>query len=110
MAFLDSADDNQRKTKMNFFQTIHGKKYKRIYITLFHSQFDEVQQHWKAFPVSNYMLKVNKRNARTRCEICSKLTIKTPDRRQWRRSGVFIFKFEHILNLVLVFLLLTLST
>ena len=29
--------------------------------------------------------------------------------RQWRRSGVFIFNFEHILHLVLVFLLLTLS-
>ena len=27
------------------------------------------------------MFKVNDRNARTRCEICSKLTIKTPDRR-----------------------------
>ena len=29
------------------------------------------------FPVGIYMFKVNKRNARTRCEICSKLTIKT---------------------------------
>ena len=25
----------------------------------------------------NYMFKVNSRNTRTRCEICSKLTIKT---------------------------------
>ena len=29
--------------------------------------------------------------------------------RQWRRSRVFIFNFEHISQLVLVFLLLTLS-
>ena len=29
----------------------------------------------------NYMFKVNNRNSRTRCEICSKLTIKTPERR-----------------------------
>ena len=29
-----------------------------------------------------YMFKVNNRNNRTRCEICSKLTIKTPERRQ----------------------------
>ena len=29
-----------------------------------------------------YLLKVNNRNTRTRCEICSKLTIKTPKRRQ----------------------------
>ena len=43
-------------------------------------------------------------NTRTRCEICSKLTIKTPERRQWRRSGVFIVNFEHISHLVLVFL------
>ena len=41
-------------------------------------------------------------------EICSKLTMKTPERRQWRRSGVFILNFEHILHLVLVFLFLTL--
>ena len=27
----------------------------------------------------NYMFKVNNRNTRTRCEICSKLTIKTPE-------------------------------
>ena len=30
--------------------------------------------------VGNYMFKFNNRNARTRCEICSKLTIKTPER------------------------------
>ena len=29
-------------------------------------------------PVGIYMFKVNNRNTRTRCEICSKLTIKTP--------------------------------
>ena len=34
-----------------------------------------------------------------RCEICSKLTIKTPKRRQWRRFGVFIVNFEHISHL-----------
>ena len=32
-------------------------------------------------PVGNYKFKVNNRNTRTRCEICSKLTIKTPERR-----------------------------
>ena len=59
-------------------------------------------------PARSYMFKGNKRNTRT-CEICSKLTIKTPEWRQWRRSGVFIFNFEHISHLVLVFLLLTLN-
>ena len=46
------------------------------------------------------MFKVNNKNTRTRCEICSKLTIKTPERCQWRRSGVFIVNFEHISHLV----------
>ena len=56
-----------------------------------------------------YKVKVHNRNTRIRCEICLKLTIKTPERGQWRRSGVFIVNFEHILDLALVLLLLTLS-
>ena len=60
-------------------------------------------------PAGIYLLKVNNRNTRTRCEICSKLTINTPERRHCRRSGVFIVNFEHISHLVLVFLLLTLN-
>ena len=51
----------------------------------------------KPTPASNYMFKVNNRNTRTRCEICSKLTLKTVERRHWRRSGVFIVNFEQIL-------------
>ena len=43
-----------------------------------------------------YLLKVNNRNTSRRCEICSKLTIKTPERGQWRRSGVLIVSFEYI--------------
>ena len=50
-----------------------------------------------------YLLKVNNRNTKTRCEICSK----TLERR--RRSGVFIVNFKHISHLVLLFLLLTLN-
>ena len=41
--------------------------------------------------------------------MCSKLTAKTPERRQWHCSGVFIVNFEHISHLVLMFQLLTLS-
>ena len=61
-------------------------------------------------PAGNYMSKVSNRNTGTRCEICPKLTIKTPEGRNWRRSGVFIVNFEHFSNLVLVFLFLTLNT
>ena len=53
--------------------------------------------------------KVNNRSTRTRCEICSKLTIKTPERCQCSRFGVFIVNFKHISHLVLVLLLLPLS-
>ena len=55
------------------------------------------------------MFKVNNRNTRRRFEICSKLTIKTPERRHWRRSGAFIVNFEHISHLFLAFLFLTLN-
>ena len=34
-------------------------------------------------PFGIYMFKVNNRNARTRCEICSKLTIKTLERHRY---------------------------
>ena len=52
------------------------------------------------------------RNSRSfKCPVftCSKLTIKTPERCKWRCSGVFIVNFEHILHLVLLFILLTLN-
>ena len=45
-------------------------------------------------PIRIYLFKVNNGNSRTMCEICSKLTIKIPERR----------------HLSLVFLLLTLNS
>ena len=48
------------------------------------------------------MFKVNNRNTRKRCDICSKLIIKTPQRRQWHGSGVFIVNSEHISNVDLL--------
>ena len=48
------------------------------------------------------MFKVNNRNTRKLCEICSKLTIKITKR-------YFIVNFEQISHLLLVFLLLNLS-
>ena len=56
-----------------------------------------------------YLLKVYNRNTRARCEICSELTIKLPERHQWHGSGVFIVNFEHISHAGLLFLLLTLN-
>ena len=56
------------------------------------------------FPANIYLLKVNNKNTRTRCEIFSNLT-KT---REWH-SGVIIVNFEHIPHLDRAFLSLTLS-
>ena len=60
-------------------------------------------------PTRQLDFKVNNRNIRARCEIYSKLTIKTPEQRHWRRSGVFIVNCEHISHFFLVLLLLNLS-
>ena len=55
------------------------------------------------YPAKIYWLKVKNRNTRTICEICSKLTIITPERRQWRLSGVYIVNSEQISRIVLCF-------
>ena len=54
-----------------------------------------------------YLFKISNRN--TRCEICLNITIKTPESRRYRRSGVFIVNFIHISHLFQVFPLLTLQ-
>ena len=62
-----------------------------------------------SYAAGTYLLKVNNKNTRASCEICSKLTMETLERRHWHHSGIFIVKFEQISHLVLVFLLLTLN-
>ena len=63
----------------------------------------------RVFSCSKSEISLSDGNTRTICEICSKLTIKTPKWRQWPRSGVFIVNFEQISHGILVFPLLTLS-
>ena len=58
---------------------------------------------------SIYLFKDNNRSTSKRCEIPSKSTIKTSERSDWRRSGVFIVNFELISFIFLLFLLLTLN-
>ena len=55
-------------------------------------------------PANIYLFKVNNRNTGKTCKISSKLTIKIPESRRWRHSDVFIFNFEHILHLLLEFI------
>ena len=47
-----------------------------------------------SYPVNIYLLKGNNWNTRTRCEICSKLAINTPERRHWRSSDYQWFTNE----------------
>ena len=48
------------------------------------------------YPVDIYLLKVNNKNTRTRCEMCSKLTIKTPKRCP-PCSSVSVANFEQVI-------------
>ena len=61
----------------------------------------------KINPVINYLLKIHDGGNESMCKICSKLTIKTPKRRQWSSFGVFIINFKLISYIVLVFPLMT---
>ena len=51
------------------------------------------------------LLKANNGKTKAMCEICSKLTITTPE----RRSGVFIVDFKQISHIAILFQFLTLS-
>ena len=60
-------------------------------------------------PANICLFKVNNKNTRKRCEICSKLIIKTEEWRQWHHSDIIIVNFEHIPHFPIMFLLLTLN-
>ena len=61
------------------------------------------KKYYEYIPISIYLSKVNNKNSRTICKICSKLKMKTPEQRYWRCSGVFIVNFEQISHIVLLF-------
>ena len=92
-----------KNVKMHtFFHKIIFLKLKQMYGKFFK----------KHFPSKILLLQSNNRNTIKRCGICSKLPIKTSERRHWRhwcRYGVFIVNSEHIPHLFLVFLLLALN-
>ena len=96
------------------FQCFYKEKKLYFVIRRFYS-FYNLQFHSTLFfeatsrnPGGIYLFKINNANTRARCEICSKLTIKT-EQSHWPHSGVFVFNFGYISHLALVFLLLTLS-
>ena len=77
---------------------------KRIFTTFWSSIYERFKENSKTkikkmvhmlllqsnSPANIYMFKVNNRNTTKRCEICPKLTIKTPEQRQLCHSGVLI--------------------
>ena len=44
------------------------------------------------FSAGNYMFRVNRRNTRTRCKLCSNLTIKTPEWHHCHFAVVFLLR------------------
>ena len=78
-----------RKNKNNswYFYTIRIKN------------FAMAHQKQQIKSATKYIIKGNNRNTRRKCKIGSKLTKKTSQRRQWRRSDVFVVvvvNFEQI--------------
>ena len=61
-----------------------------LIVTDYRHYITKTLHHQRHYRASIYLFKVNNRNTRKRCKICSKLTIKTPEK---RRSGVFNAKF-----------------
>ena len=61
------------------------------YLTIKHF-FVIIKTHKECDPAIIYLFKVNNRNTRKRCKICSKLTIKTPEHHHYPRSVVFVVK------------------
>ena len=59
--------------------------------------YSECEYAFSIYPAGIYLLKVNNRNTRTRCEICSKLTIKILWTYFIPCSSVSIFNFEHVI-------------
>ena len=79
----------KKQSKYRFRQLIQTELQYRIFVPALWVQWQFVRLFYK--------ISFSYRNTRARYEICSKLTIKTPERRQWR------------LHLILEFTLLTLN-
>ena len=93
---------------MDWFLYDRGLRHERVNFGEYKKSIGLKWVNVRETPTGIYLLKVNNRNSRLSYEICSKLTMKTPERHHWGRSGIFIVNFEHISDVALVFLLLTL--
>ena len=94
------------------FKTQYASKFHFILMLVFDILQNSLQKilllltYFIPVPANTYLSKFDRWK---RCEICSKLTIKTPQWHCWHRNGIFIVNFEQILNVFLVYPLLTLG-
>ena len=84
--FLNCKNGTKSRNRSQLYPEIH--KVLPLILTKF-QVFETSKSHLQNihiqpvhFQANIHLLKVNNRNFRKRCEICSKLTIKTPERRQ----------------------------
>ena len=78
--------------------------FEQLNISLLWKESSWLQKH---NPANIYLLKVNKKNTRKGLKCVwkfEKLTTKTSEGHQWRRSSVFFVNCEHISHFFLVFL------
>ena len=61
------------------------------------------------FSTDIYLFRINHGNIKAMCEIRSSVVLKTPERRQWRLSSVFIVNCENTSHIFLVLPFLTLN-
>ena len=79
MCLLDHLLYNKKKRK-KLRKIITQKKYvKRNMMLKNMENYEKTNRENKAYPAGNYLSKFNNKNTKTRCEICSKLTIKIPE-------------------------------
>ena len=80
--------ENQKLKAVYYFsKTLHLRCLVGLWISLWchQSLVGKYLFKIKSNPANNYLFKVNNRNTGKMYEICSKLTIKILERRQWRR-------------------------
>ena len=70
-----------------------------LFSEIIHTNLEVLPQSQSAFTCSKLTIE-------TQEQAVKYVTLKTPERRHWHRSGAFSVNFEHISHLVLVFLLL----
>ena len=74
-----------RDRKLTNTQLSSSFAIRRNFRSKMKSYIKKIQMYWisdQTNSADNYLFKVNNKNSRTRCGVCSKLTIKIPERRQ----------------------------